>query len=161
MLKNEDKALPHFLKMKIAFGKILKTEELKSPVEDGNKMNTALCILSGWGRVPRRVTFRANPVYILTVCLLAIWSFLIWCYTRTTTNLFLHKNLLQKKNSAPDLLFLKAVPFFLLQTQFRHKKVAVYGNGTHIVVEEAIPCTNRDYDQPTPTKLFRIKTCFS
>ena len=43
MLKNEDKALPHFLKMKIAFGKILKTEDLKSPVEDGDKMNTALC----------------------------------------------------------------------------------------------------------------------
>ena len=37
MLKNEDKALPHFLKMKIAFGKMLKTEDLKSPVEDGKK----------------------------------------------------------------------------------------------------------------------------
>ena len=43
MLKNEDKTLPHLLKMKNAFLKKLKTEDLKSAVKYVKKMKTASC----------------------------------------------------------------------------------------------------------------------
>ena len=43
MWKNEDETLPHLLKMKIAFRKMLKTEDLKSPVKDAKKMKTMSC----------------------------------------------------------------------------------------------------------------------
>ena len=42
-LKNEDKTLPHLLKMKIAFCKMLKTEDMKTHVKDTKKMKTASC----------------------------------------------------------------------------------------------------------------------
>ena len=41
VLKNEDKTLPHLLKMKNAFWKKLKTEDLKNPVKYVKKMKTA------------------------------------------------------------------------------------------------------------------------
>ena len=43
MLKNEDEFLPHLLKMKNAFWKKLKTEDLKSSVKYVKKMKTTLC----------------------------------------------------------------------------------------------------------------------
>ena len=43
MWKNEDETLPHLLKMKIAFWKMLKTEDLKSAVKDAKKMKTVSC----------------------------------------------------------------------------------------------------------------------
>ena len=46
MWKNEDKTLPHLLKMKIAFWKMLKTEDLKSTVKDAKKMKTVSCARS-------------------------------------------------------------------------------------------------------------------
>ena len=41
MLKNEDKTLPHLLKMKASLLKMLKTEDLMTPVKDAKKMKTA------------------------------------------------------------------------------------------------------------------------
>ena len=43
MLRNEDEFLPHLLKMKNAFWKKLKTEDLKSPVKYVKKMKTTSC----------------------------------------------------------------------------------------------------------------------
>ena len=40
LLKNEDFLLPYLLKMKIAFLKLLKTEDLKTPLENVKKMKT-------------------------------------------------------------------------------------------------------------------------
>ena len=42
-LKNEDYKLPQLLKMKIAFLKLLKTEELKTHIKNVKKMKTMLC----------------------------------------------------------------------------------------------------------------------
>ena len=43
LLKNEDYQLPHSLKMNIAFLKLLKTEDLKTPLENVKKMKTMSC----------------------------------------------------------------------------------------------------------------------
>ena len=43
LLKYEDYQLPHLLKMKIAFLKPLKTEDLKTPLKDVKKMKTMSC----------------------------------------------------------------------------------------------------------------------
>ena len=43
LLKNEDYQLPHLLKVKIAFSKLLKTEDLKTPLKNVKKMKTVLC----------------------------------------------------------------------------------------------------------------------
>ena len=42
LLKNEDYRLPHLLKMKIAFLKLLKTGELKTPLENVKKINKTM-----------------------------------------------------------------------------------------------------------------------
>ena len=46
LLKNEDYELPHLLKMKIAFLKLLKTEDLKNPLKTVKKMKTMLCAIA-------------------------------------------------------------------------------------------------------------------
>ena len=43
MLKNEDKTLPHLLKTKTSLLKMLKTDDLKIPVKDAEKMKTVSC----------------------------------------------------------------------------------------------------------------------
>ena len=43
LLKNEDYQLPHSLKMKIAFLKLLKSEDLKTPLKNVKKMKTMVC----------------------------------------------------------------------------------------------------------------------
>ena len=43
LLKNEDYRLPHLLKMKIAFLKLLKTEDLKTLRKNVMKMKTMSC----------------------------------------------------------------------------------------------------------------------
>ena len=43
LLKNEDNQLPHLLKMKIAFLKLLKIEDLKTPLKTVKKMQTMSC----------------------------------------------------------------------------------------------------------------------
>ena len=65
MLKNEDKTLPHLLKMKNAFWKKLKTEDLKSPVKYVKKMKTASCAGS-----PK------NNTYVKTISSVVVFSFL-------------------------------------------------------------------------------------
>ena len=43
LLKNEDNQLPHLLKMKTAFLKLLKTKDLKTPLKIVKKMKTMSC----------------------------------------------------------------------------------------------------------------------
>ena len=51
-LKSEDYQLPQLLKMRIAFLKLLKTEDLKTPYKNVKKMNTMSCAGS-----PKQKTF--------------------------------------------------------------------------------------------------------
>ena len=46
LLKNEDYRLPHLLKMKIAFLKLLKTEDLKTPLKNVKNVQGAPVIPS-------------------------------------------------------------------------------------------------------------------
>ena len=43
LLKNEDYQFAHLLKMKIAISKLLKTEDLKTPLKTVKKMKTMSC----------------------------------------------------------------------------------------------------------------------
>ena len=51
VLKNENYQLPHLLKMKNAFLKLLKTEDLKTPLKNVKKMETMSC-----ARSPKPIT---------------------------------------------------------------------------------------------------------
>ena len=44
LLKNEGYQLPYLLKMDIAFLKLLKTEDLKTPLKNVKKMKTMSCV---------------------------------------------------------------------------------------------------------------------
>ena len=63
LLKNEDYQLPHLLKMKIAFLKLLKTEDLKTPLKNVKKMKTMSC--AGSPLAPT-VTFVFLLIYLST-----------------------------------------------------------------------------------------------
>ena len=51
LLKNEDYQLPHLLKMKIAFLKLLKTEDLKTSLKNVRKVKTMSCAGSPWAAI--------------------------------------------------------------------------------------------------------------
>mgnify|MGYP001796337641 CR=1 FL=1 len=59
LLKNDDYQLLHLLNMKIAFLKLLKTEDLKTPLKDVKKMKTVSCAGS-----PVKKTITAEPLSI-------------------------------------------------------------------------------------------------
>ena len=63
LLKSEDYRLPHLMKMNIAFLKLLKTKDLKTPLKNMKKMKTMSCAGS-----PRSACFvnKMKPCFIYT-----------------------------------------------------------------------------------------------
>ena len=68
LLKNEDYQLPRLLKMKIAFLKLLKTGDLKTPLKKLLKMKTTLCAGSP------RIDHVAEAFSFSTIRELVIWQ---------------------------------------------------------------------------------------